>query len=163
MRDSCDRRDSMRSSAAADVLDVPKMIVPGTCAASPGNMTAVAAGTNDQFDPFRPLIRFNIIAATGRTCPTELGHDDSVHASLGSAGPLSPVDDLNFRDEAGDYFRATEDQASMLPMLEMSRTAKARHIPDVLIVYNRMTLHACGKVRRDEMQRIADLLRRLPP
>ena len=73
------------------------------------------------------------------------------------------IDDRDFRDERGDYFRVTEDQACMLPMLEMSGTARARHIPDVLMVYNRMTPHACGKIRRDEMQRNADLIRRRPP
>jgi hypothetical protein len=73
------------------------------------------------------------------------------------------VDDRDFRDETGEYFRVTEDQASMLPMLEMSGTAKARHIPDLLMIYNRTTPHACGKIRRDEMQRNAALLRQRPP
>jgi len=73
------------------------------------------------------------------------------------------IDDRDFRDDAGDYFRVTEDQACMLPMLEMSGTARARHIPDVLMVYNRLTPHACGKIRREEMLRNAALLRRRPP
>jgi len=73
------------------------------------------------------------------------------------------IDDHDFRDENGEYFRVTEDQASMLPMLEMSGTRRAQHIPDVLMVYNRTTPHACGKVRRDEMLRNAELLRRRRP
>ena len=51
----------------------------------------------------------------------------------------------------------------MLPMLEMSGTARARHIADLLMIYNRTTPHACGRIRRDEMQQNADLLRRRPP
>jgi glycosyltransferase involved in cell wall biosynthesis len=69
------------------------------------------------------------------------------------------IDDQDFRDETGEYFRVTEDQASMLPMLEMSGTRRARHIPDILMVYNRTTPHACGKVRRAEMLRNAERLR----
>ena len=61
------------------------------------------------------------------------------------------IDDRDFRDENGDYFRVTEDQASMLPILEMCGTVRARHIPDVLMIYNRTTPHACGKVRYQEM------------
>jgi len=39
----------------------------------------------------------------------------------------------------------------MLPILEMSGTARARHIDDVLMIYNRTTPHACGKLRYQEM------------
>jgi glycosyltransferase involved in cell wall biosynthesis len=73
------------------------------------------------------------------------------------------VDDRDFRDAHGGYFRVTEDQASMLPMLEMSGVARARHIPDVLMVYNRLTPHACGRTHLDEMRENAALLRARPP
>ena len=43
----------------------------------------------------------------------------------------------------------------MLPMLEMSGTDRARHIPDVLMIYNRLTPHACGKVHLDLMRKTA--------
>jgi len=61
------------------------------------------------------------------------------------------VDDRDLRDANGDYFRVTEDQASMLPILEMSGTARACHVKDVLMIYNRTTPHACGKLRYEEM------------
>ena len=61
------------------------------------------------------------------------------------------IDDRDFRDSDGNYFRVTEDQAAMLPMLEMSGTARAKHIADVLMVYNRTSPHACGLTRCEEM------------
>jgi glycosyltransferase involved in cell wall biosynthesis len=69
------------------------------------------------------------------------------------------IDDRDFRDSKGAYFRVTEDQASMLPILEMSGTPRARHIPDVLMIYNRTTPHACGKLHYKEMLANADYLR----
>ncbi|MBR0848845.1 glycosyltransferase family 2 protein [Bradyrhizobium diazoefficiens] len=72
------------------------------------------------------------------------------------------VDDRHFRDEDGNYILVTEDQATMLPMLEMSGTDRARHIPDVLMIYNRLTPHACGKVHYDLMLRTATYVRSLP-
>lgn len=39
----------------------------------------------------------------------------------------------------------------MLPMLEMSDTARARHIGEVLMVYNRSSVHACGLTLCEEM------------
>jgi glycosyltransferase involved in cell wall biosynthesis len=61
------------------------------------------------------------------------------------------IEDRDFRDEHGRYFRVTEDQAAMLPMLEMAGTEKARHIPEVLMVYNRSTPYASGKLHYEEM------------
>jgi glycosyltransferase involved in cell wall biosynthesis len=61
------------------------------------------------------------------------------------------IDDRDLRGANGDYFRVTEDQASMLPILEMCGVARARHIEDVLMIYNRTTPHACGKLRYQEM------------
>lgn len=73
------------------------------------------------------------------------------------------IDDRDFRDGAGRYFRVTEDQAAMMPMLEMSGTARARHISEVLMVYNRSSPHACGLTRCEEMQANARYLRTLKP
>ena len=61
------------------------------------------------------------------------------------------IDDRDFRDEQGEYFKVVEDRACMLPMLEMAGTEKARHIPEAIMVYNRSTPHACGKIRYQEM------------
>jgi glycosyltransferase involved in cell wall biosynthesis len=72
------------------------------------------------------------------------------------------VDDRDFRDQQGNYFLVVEDQATMLPMLEMSGTDRARHIPDVLMIYNRITPHACGKVHPDLMRDTAAYVRSRP-
>jgi glycosyltransferase involved in cell wall biosynthesis len=72
------------------------------------------------------------------------------------------IDDRDFRDAKGNYFRVTEDQASMLPMLEMSGTRKAKHIKNVLMVYNRTSPHACADTRRDEMLANTDFLKTRP-
>ena len=73
------------------------------------------------------------------------------------------VDDKDFRDENGQYFRVTEDQATMFPMLEMSGTVKAVHIPEVLMIYNRSSPHACAYTRRDEMLSNSEYLKKRPP
>jgi hypothetical protein len=73
------------------------------------------------------------------------------------------IDDRDLRDCKGDYLCVTEDQAVMLPMLEMSGTANARHIPDVLMVYNRSSPHACCYTRRDEMLANEAYIRKRPP
>lgn len=72
------------------------------------------------------------------------------------------VDDNDLRDEDGEYFSVVEDLAAMLPMLEMSGTIKARHIPDVLMLYNRANPACVGNIKRDEMDRIAQYLRNKP-
>jgi glycosyltransferase involved in cell wall biosynthesis len=73
------------------------------------------------------------------------------------------IDDRDFRDAKGAYFRVTEDQAVILPMLEMSGTARARHIAEVLMVYNRSSPHACVYTCREEMFANTDYIRSLPP
>jgi glycosyltransferase involved in cell wall biosynthesis len=73
------------------------------------------------------------------------------------------IDDRDFRDRDGKYFRVTEDQAAMLPMLEMSGTGRAIHIPDVLMIYNRSSPYACVYTCRDEMYANADYLKTRPP
>jgi glycosyltransferase involved in cell wall biosynthesis len=72
------------------------------------------------------------------------------------------LDDRDFRDGDGNYLLVAEDQATMLPMLEMSGTDHARHIPDVLMIYNRLTPHACGKVHLDLMRKTAAYVRSRP-
>lgn len=71
------------------------------------------------------------------------------------------VDDADLRDENGGYLRVTEDMAVMFPMLEMSGTARAKHIAEPLIVYNRRNPHACNIVMREEMFRNDFHVRRL--
>ncbi|ETX04554.1 MAG: hypothetical protein ETSY2_28120 [Candidatus Entotheonella gemina] len=72
------------------------------------------------------------------------------------------IDDADLRDENGAYFRVTEDRAAMLPMLEMSGTRHARHIPDILMLYNRANPHCCGDTKLHEMRRNAYYLSTKP-
>lgn len=73
------------------------------------------------------------------------------------------VDERDLRDDHGELFRVAEDQASMLPLLEMSGTARAWHIAEILMVYNRLSPHACGRTRLAEMRRNAGILRARRP
>ncbi len=73
------------------------------------------------------------------------------------------VDDSDLRDEQGDYFRVAEDLAAVFPMLEMSGTARARHIPDVLMVYNRANPHCVGDTMWMELRKNDAYIRSKPP
>jgi len=73
------------------------------------------------------------------------------------------IDDRDLRDAEGRYFRVSEDQAVMLPMLEMCGTERARHVPEVLMVYNRASPHAVGLTRTEEMFANAAYIRTRPP
>jgi glycosyltransferase involved in cell wall biosynthesis len=73
------------------------------------------------------------------------------------------LDDSDLRDASGQYFRVSEDQAVMLPMLEISGTERARHIPDVLMIYNKLNPAASALAMADDMHRHAAYLERLPP
>ena len=73
------------------------------------------------------------------------------------------IDDRDLRDDDGTYFRVVEDQAYMLPMLEMATTRRAVHIPDVLMVYNRANPQCVGSVMREEMYRVVALVRARRP
>jgi glycosyltransferase involved in cell wall biosynthesis len=63
------------------------------------------------------------------------------------------IDDGDFRDADGSYFRIVEDRAYMLPMLEMATTRHARHIAEALLIYNRENPKGVGKIMYDEMCR----------
>ena len=62
------------------------------------------------------------------------------------------LDDGDLRAADGQYFRVTEDQAVMLPLLEMSGTGRAKHIPTILMIYNRATAYSCDKIRSHELR-----------
>jgi hypothetical protein len=72
------------------------------------------------------------------------------------------VNDRGFRDRDGNCVLVAEDQAAMLPMLEMSGTDRARHIPDVLMIYNKLNPYACGKIHWELMTQTVDYLRSRP-
>jgi glycosyltransferase involved in cell wall biosynthesis len=69
------------------------------------------------------------------------------------------IDDRDLRDGDGHYFRIVEDQAYMLPMLEMATTRRARYIAEVLMIYNRENPHAVGATMLEEMRRTAAAIR----
>jgi hypothetical protein len=72
------------------------------------------------------------------------------------------IDDQDLRDETGEYFSLVEDLAVMFPMLEMSGTNKARHISEVLLLYNRANPACLGNIKRKEMEHVAQYLRSKP-
>jgi len=73
------------------------------------------------------------------------------------------IDDRDLRDDTGEYFHVSEDQVIMLPLLEMSGTARAKHIAEALMVYNKATPYSTGLTMAEEIGRNARLLERRPP
>jgi len=73
------------------------------------------------------------------------------------------VDDDDLRDDDGAYYRIVEDQACMIPMLEMATTRRARHIAEVLMRYNRANPHNVGRVMAEEMRATAARIRAKRP
>ncbi|HKO54518.1 MAG TPA: hypothetical protein VJ276_01495, partial [Thermoanaerobaculia bacterium] len=73
------------------------------------------------------------------------------------------IDDRDLRDDDGHYFRVVEDQACMMPMLEMATTRRARHIEEVLLLYNRGNPHGVGQVMPDAMRAAAARIRARRP
>ena len=69
------------------------------------------------------------------------------------------VFNLLFRDKDGKYFRVGEDLAAMLPMLEMSGTDKARHIPEPLMWYNCANPAGAAKTWPEATRNTARLIR----
>lgn len=73
------------------------------------------------------------------------------------------IDDGDLRDDDGQYYRIVEDQACMIPMLEMATTRRARHIADVLMRYNRANPHNVGRVMAEEMRATVKRIRARAP
>jgi glycosyltransferase involved in cell wall biosynthesis len=73
------------------------------------------------------------------------------------------IDDRDLRDDDGRYVIVAEDQACMLPMLEMATTRRARHIAEPLLVYNRLNPHNIGKVMHEEGLATAVMMRARAP
>lgn len=69
------------------------------------------------------------------------------------------IDDRDFRDPCGRYYRRTEDAACMLPLLEMSTTRRARHIVEPLVLYNCVGRMSSGPELVDEGKRNMPYLR----
>jgi glycosyltransferase involved in cell wall biosynthesis len=71
--------------------------------------------------------------------------------------------DSDLRDDSGEYFRVSEDQMIMIPMLEMCGTAKARHIAAPLMTYNKLVKYAEDKGIAAERERNGRLICSRPP
>ena len=72
------------------------------------------------------------------------------------------IDDSDFRDAAGEYFAVGEDQAILLPMLEMCG-ARAKHIPEALMIYTRSSPHRVCYTRDAESRGNSRYIVGLPP
>jgi glycosyltransferase involved in cell wall biosynthesis len=72
------------------------------------------------------------------------------------------LSDSDLRDDAGNYFRVSEDQAIMIPLLEMCGTAKARHIATPIMVYNKLAKYPVCNEIVEESERNGGLLDRRP-
>jgi glycosyltransferase involved in cell wall biosynthesis len=68
------------------------------------------------------------------------------------------VKDADLRDDTGEYFRVAEDRATMLPMLEMCGTERARHIDTPIMMYNQGPAYS-----GEEAARNVDILRHRSP
>jgi glycosyltransferase involved in cell wall biosynthesis len=73
------------------------------------------------------------------------------------------VDPADFLDPDGRDLRVTEDLACMFPLLEMSATDHAWHIPEPLMLYNRFSRHDDGNAMCEEGIRNAAFLRARRP
>jgi glycosyltransferase involved in cell wall biosynthesis len=73
------------------------------------------------------------------------------------------IDHRDLRDSTGRYYHVSEDQAVMLPLLEMSGTRRARHIPEALMIYNQMNSRGVTPQLLEEMKRNAIHLERQQP
>tara|TARA_R110002020_G_scaffold94270_2_gene227049 strand:- start:1523 stop:3142 length:1620 start_codon:yes stop_codon:yes gene_type:complete len=59
------------------------------------------------------------------------------------------INQQDFIDEDGEYYKMAYDQAMMLPMLEMARE-KAKYIPEILHVYNRANALNVDKIKQQQ-------------
>lgn len=73
------------------------------------------------------------------------------------------IGDADLRDADGEYYRIVEDQACMIPMLEMATTRRAKHIAEVLMRYNRANPQNVGRVMLEEMRATAARIRARAP
>lgn len=73
------------------------------------------------------------------------------------------LEDADLRNDSGGYVRVSEDQMVMIPLLEMSGTSRARHIPDPIMIYNRLTKYVHEDSIAAEGLRNGDRIDRRPP
>jgi glycosyltransferase involved in cell wall biosynthesis len=71
--------------------------------------------------------------------------------------------DADLRTEDGRYFRVSEDQVVMLPLLEMCGTDRARHVATPIMVYNKIPKYTVDEDLAREKERNGDLISQRPP
>lgn len=73
------------------------------------------------------------------------------------------LEDADLRSDSGDYVRVSEDQMVMIPLLEMCGTARAGHIADPIMTYNKLIKYAHDDSITTEGLRNGDRIDRRPP
>jgi len=73
------------------------------------------------------------------------------------------IEDSDLRNDSGEYFRVSEDQAIMLPLLEMCGTSRAKHIAAPIMVYNKLVRYPLSPSITEESEKNGILLDRRPP
>lgn len=74
----------------------------------------------------------------------------------------SRIKDEDFRDDSGEYFKASCDLAIMFPIVEMARE-RSRFIPNILLCYNRTNPAAEHLSSRNEQLSNESLIRSRKP
>jgi hypothetical protein len=72
------------------------------------------------------------------------------------------VRDEDLRGETGQYVRVSEDQMIMIPLLEMCGTARARHIAEPIMTYNKLVSYPADDSIRLERVSNGWLIERRP-
>jgi glycosyltransferase involved in cell wall biosynthesis len=73
------------------------------------------------------------------------------------------LEDADLRSDSGAYVRVSEDQMIMIPLLEMCGTARAAHIADPLMTYNKLIKYPDDDSVTAEGLRNGDLIDRRAP
>lgn len=71
--------------------------------------------------------------------------------------------DSDLRNDIGEYVRVSEDQMIMIPLLELCGTARAKHIADPIMTYNKLVKYPIVQTLMDEGMRNGDLIGRRAP
>jgi glycosyltransferase involved in cell wall biosynthesis len=73
------------------------------------------------------------------------------------------LQDSDLRSDTGNYVRVSEDQMIMIPLLEMCGTARARHIPEAIMIYNKLPAYIQDPAITEEGLRNGYLIDSRPP
>ena len=71
------------------------------------------------------------------------------HLRTFKKGLWNKIDQSDFVDDDGEYYKMAYDQAMVLPMLEMA-AERAKYIPEILHVYNRANSINVDKIKQKQ-------------